>query len=169
VRREREAALRGTRASSGQHAGCVRARSRGGWRRILDGASEDRLGKGGGVKVLLVDDHEDMLGMMQVMMERRAYCVATALSGEEALQVARGFEPHVIISDIGMPGMDGYEMMSTLRATDGLAPFKSIALSGYDGEDEATRAQAAGYDAQMTKPVNFDSLFQTIESFKSQT
>ena len=117
------------------------------------------------VRVLLVDDHEDLLGVMRMMMERRSYSVATALSGAEALEVAPGFAPHVVVSDIGMPGMDGYEMMSALRALDGQAPFKSIALSGYEADGEAERAQAAGYDAQLTKPVDFDSLFQTIDSF----
>jgi CheY-like chemotaxis protein len=122
----------------------------------VDGASD--------VRVLIVDDHADMLDMMQMMMERRCYRVAKAISGEQALEVARGFEPHVIVSDIGMPGMDGYEMMVALRAMDALSPFKSIALSGYDAQEEAPRAQAAGYDTQLTKPIDFESLFQAIDS-----
>lgn len=118
-----------------------------------------------GVRVLLVDDHEDMLGLMRLMMERRCYRVATALSGEQALQLAPDFGPHVVVSDIGMPGMDGYEMMLALRSMNALAPFKSIALSGFDAQDEEPRARAAGFDAQLTKPIDFDSLFQAIDAF----
>ncbi len=115
------------------------------------------------VRVLLVDDHQDMLDMMELMMSRRAYSVAKALSGPEALEVASDFAPNVIVSDIGMPGMNGYELMSALRKMNSLHPFKSIALSGYDADEEQERAQVAGYDVQLTKPVDFDSLFQTIE------
>lgn len=117
----------------------------------------------GSVRVLLVDDHPDMLEMMEVMMNRREYLVAKALSGEQALEVAPQFSPHIIVSDIGMPGMDGYEMMAALRDMNSLHPFKSIALSGYDAQTDALRARDAGYDVQLTKPVDFESLFQTID------
>jgi CheY-like chemotaxis protein len=116
------------------------------------------------LRVLLVDDHEDMLGLMKMMMERRSYRVEIALSGAEALAVAQGFGPQVVVSDIGMPGMDGYEMMQALRSMQALPPFKSIALSGYDASEEEPRARAAGYDAQLTKPVDFDALFRAIDS-----
>jgi two-component system CheB/CheR fusion protein len=118
----------------------------------------------GKLRVLLVDDHIDMLDMMQLMMQRRSYTVATANSGEEALEIVAGFAPHVIISDIGMPGMDGYELMSALREMAALSPFRSIALTGYEAQDEEARARSAGYDAQLTKPVDFEFLFTTIES-----
>ena len=132
----------------------------------LDGASFHSLDESAapGVRVLIVDDHADMVGLMRMMMERRCYRVATALSGEQALEVAPEFGPHVVISDIGMPGMDGYEMMLALRSMNARAPFKSIALSGYDATQEEPRARAAGFDAQLTKPIDFDSLFQTIDA-----
>ena len=114
------------------------------------------------LRVLVVDDHCDMLDMMEVMMRRRSFEVAKATSGEEALQLARDFSPDVVISDISMPGMDGYEMMAAMRAMQELNAFKSIALSGYDAQSEETRAQIAGYDAQLTKPVDFEKLLQTI-------
>ena len=131
-----------------------------GWDATMDSAMH-----GAAVRVLLVDDHQDMLDMMEMMMRSREYHVAKALSGSEALEVASDFAPNVIVSDIGMPGMNGYEMMSALRKMHSLHPFKSIALSGYDAqdEDEQERAHSAGYDVQLTKPVDFDSLFQTIE------
>ncbi len=117
------------------------------------------------LRVLVVDDHPDLLSMLDLMMQRRKYAVQTAQSGAEALALAPGFAPHVVVSDIGMPEMDGYEMMRSLRERekDGLAPFKSIALTGYDQGLEGDRAENAGFDAQMTKPIEFEQLFQMIE------
>jgi CheY-like chemotaxis protein len=101
--------------------------------------------------------------MLDLMMQRRKYAVKTAQSGTEALELAPDFAPHVVISDIGMPGMDGYQLMSNLRAAPDLAPFKSIALTGYDIQTEDSRARDAGYDAHLTKPIEFDKLFEMIE------
>ena len=115
------------------------------------------------LRVLLVDDHDDMLTIMQLMMTQRGYSVATATSGAEALALAPEFGPQVVVSDIGMPGMDGYELMSTLRRASELQPFKSIALTGYDEPDDHQRAREVGYDAQLTKPVDFNSLFKVID------
>ncbi len=117
------------------------------------------------LRVLVVDDHPDLLSMLDLMMQRRKYAVQTAQSGAEALAIAPDFAPHVVVSDIGMPEMDGYQMMRSLRERekDGLAPFKSIALTGYDQGLEGDRAENAGFDAQMTKPIEFEQLFQMIE------
>lgn len=115
------------------------------------------------LRVLVVDDHPDLLSMLDLMMQRRKYAVQTAQSGAEALALAPHFAPHVVVSDIGMPEMDGYEMMRSLREADGLAPFKAIALTGYDHHDSGASAQDAGFDAQMTKPIEFERLFEMIE------
>jgi CheY-like chemotaxis protein len=117
------------------------------------------------LRVLLVDDQDDLLMMMNLMFRRRgAYAVETANSGAQAMQKASDFAPHVVVSDIGMPDMDGCELMERLRRLEGeqLSPFKSIALSGYDAGHD-TRIRTAGYDAQLTKPVDFDVLFGTID------
>ncbi len=120
------------------------------------------------LRVLIVDDHPDLLTMLDLMMQRRKYAVKTARSGDQAMQMAPDFCPHVVISDIGMPGMDGYQLMQNLRAADGLAPFKSIALSGYDVQAEDSRARDAGYDAHMTKPIEFEQLFEMIENLADE-
>ena len=75
------------------------------------------------LRVLVVDDHPDLLSMLDLMMQRRQYAVRTALSASEALQLASDFAPHVIVSDIGMPGMDGYEMMEALRGQPQFGPL----------------------------------------------
>jgi len=114
------------------------------------------------LRVLLVDDQDDVLNMMNLLMQSRSYAVATANSGSKALEVAADFAPHVVVSDIGMPGMDGYEMMSNLRRMDQISPFKAIALTGYDDAEEQDLARIAGYDAHLTKPVDFEHLFDVI-------
>jgi len=115
------------------------------------------------LRVLVVDDHADMLTMLNLLMQRREYSVMTATSGYEALEMAPGFAPHVVVSDIGMPGMDGFQFMENLRATPAVRPFKSIALTGYDLLAEPRRCLEAGYDAHLTKPIEFDELFDMID------
>jgi len=121
------------------------------------------------LRVLLVDDHDDMLSMMNLLMSRRSYSVATANSGSKALQLMESFAPHIVVSDISMPDMDGYEMMEALRAGSQGTSFKSIALSGYGLEDDRQRAQAAGYDGHLTKPIDFDVLFELMDRLIAPT
>lgn len=112
------------------------------------------------LRVLFVDDHDDARNMMSLILaRRRGFAVETAASGFQALEKARAFCPHIVISDITMPGMDGFEMMTEMKAKD-FAPFKSIALSGLDFENEKTDSK---YDVHLTKPIDFDELFATIE------
>ncbi len=115
------------------------------------------------IRILLVDDHNDLLAMLRLVLSRRSYDVVTASSGKEALAVAGDFSPDVVVSDLGMPGMNGLEMMAQMRAMSQLGAFKSIALSGFgDAADEAS-TQAAGFDAHLAKPVDFENLFATID------
>ncbi len=119
------------------------------------------------LRVLLVDDQDDVLNMMHLLMRHQPYALATANSGSMALEVAADFAPHVVVSDIGMPEMDGYEMMSNLRRMDQISPFKAIALTGYDDTAGDERAAAAGFDVHLTKPVNWDELFDTINQLSA--
>jgi CheY-like chemotaxis protein len=120
------------------------------------------------LRVLVVDDHADMLTMMDLMMQRRSYAVKTATSGYEALELASEFAPHVVVSDIGMPGMDGFQLMQNLRSTPEMAPFKAIALTGYDLISEPELALESGFDAHITKPIEFEELFEMIEKLAEQ-
>jgi len=115
-----------------------------------------------GLRILLVDDHEDLLLMMRLMFQRkRGYAVETANSGDQAIVVASEFSPHLVISDITMPGMDGFEMMNEMKSRD-IAPFKAIALSGHELPSEEQKS--SGYDMHFTKPVDFDELLIAIEN-----
>lgn len=122
---------------------------------------------GSQLRVLLVDDHADMLAMMHLVMKGRSYTIETAASARQALELAEKFSPHVVVSDIGMPEMDGCEMMTALRAMNSLTPFRSIALTGYDDGAYHADLRAAGYDVHLTKPIDFDTLFNLIEDLGS--
>ena len=125
-------------------------------------ASNDSL------RVLLVDDQPDLLSMLDLMMQRRQYEVRTCQSASEALKAASEFAPHVVVSDIGMPEMDGYEMMEAMREQPQFGPFRAIALTGYDLKLDGDRAKRAGYDAHLAKPIEFDQLFEMIENLASE-
>jgi CheY-like chemotaxis protein len=116
------------------------------------------------LRVLLVDDQDDLLQVMHLLLQRKGgYLVETALSGPQAMEKAPEFAPHIVVSDITMPGMDGCELMQKLRRMEGetLSRFKSIALSGYDVRNNEQLLDC-GYDAHLTKPVDFDVLLHTI-------
>ena len=120
------------------------------------------------LRVLLVDDQPDMLSMLDLMMQRRQYEVRTCLSASEALKTLNDFAPHVVVSDIGMPEMDGYEMMQAMREEPQFGPFRAIALTGYDLQLDGDRAKRAGYDAHLAKPIEFDQLFEMIENLANE-
>lgn len=139
----------------------------------LQGATPSESGnelRGSGtnsVRVLVVDDHADMLSMMELMMARQRYVVETASSGRKALDVVVQLCPQVIVSDIGMPDMDGLEMMRAMRGDSRITPFKSIALTGFGLPRDQAEAREAGYDLCLTKPVDFSKLFECIEDLAS--
>lgn len=119
------------------------------------------------LRVLFVDDQADMRLMMQVMMQRRCYEVETAGKAHDALKIAPDFKPHVVVSDIGMPGMNGLEMMRELRDDQRMSPFKAVALTGYDALDDVEMAREAGFDKCFAKPIDPDYLFSQIEKLAS--
>jgi len=90
-----------------------------------------------------------------------------ASSGAEALKLASGRPPTVIVSDIGMPEMDGYQLLAKLRLLPGLADVPAIAISGYAMDEDLERATSAGFVAHLAKPVNADALFALIQQVTS--
>lgn len=114
-------------------------------------------------RVLVVDDQPDMVDMMQLMLSRRGYCVATASAAHRAIEIALDFQPDLIISDIGMPGMDGCAMMRALRIEKKLPPFKAIALTGFGLPTDQEHARDAGFDFCLVKPLDFATFFDCVE------
>jgi CheY-like chemotaxis protein len=88
--------------------------------------------------------------------------VMAAHDGRSAIEVARTFRPDFVLLDIGLPGMDGYQVGFTLREDEFCKDAVIIAVSGYGQEDDRRRSLAAGFDHHLVKPVDFDSLLALI-------
>jgi signal transduction histidine kinase len=116
-------------------------------------------------RVLLVDDNEDARELMRVALDRAGHQVVTAENGIEAVTVASTFRPDVGVLDIGLPGIDGYELASRLRAAHG--GIKLIALTGYGQQADRDAARAAGFDAHCAKPVTTAALLELIDGLKT--
>jgi DNA-binding response OmpR family regulator len=97
-----------------------------------------------------------------MLLERQKHEVQTAPSAAKALEIAPVFCPHIIVSDIGMPSMNGYDLMLNLRSAYG-SPFRAIAMTGFGTDADKKKALESGFDECLTKPVEFSLLFRTIE------
>ncbi|AKT43916.1 PAS domain-containing protein [Chondromyces crocatus] len=108
-----------------------------------------------GVKVLIVDDEPDALELTRRVLEEQNATVTTALSGAEALKALRADPPHVLVSDIGMPGMDGYTLIREVRADERAAvrDIPALAMTAFVRAEDQRRALDAGFHAHMAKPI----------------
>src|SRR5215475_3337384 len=108
---------------------------------------------GPGVRVLVVDDHPDSAEGMARLLEHSGHEVDVALDGKTALQRARAKQPDVVLLDICMPGMDGYEVASRLRALF-QNKVRLVALTAFGSEEDRRRCLEAGFDLHLGKPVD---------------
>jgi CheY-like chemotaxis protein len=119
-----------------------------------------------GVRVLVVDDDPDARDLIRRLLEDSAAMVTTTGSAAEALDVLDHFDPHVLVSDIGMPGRDGYDLIHEVRsrgrARGGTVP--AIALTAFARSEDRTRALVAGYQMHVAKPVEPTELIASVAS-----
>lgn len=119
-----------------------------------------------GVRVLVVDDNIDLVMMFATLLRQQGYDVQAAYTGPEALEVALRWRPDVVLLDIGLPELDGYEVARRLRSAPiGSAtepPMRLIAISGYGRDIDVALAREAGFDAHLVKPVDFRDLMRTM-------
>jgi signal transduction histidine kinase len=120
-----------------------------------------------GLDVLIVEDSPDTLLLLSTIFRREGANVMAAGSATEALQCACMKRPQIIVSDIGMPDTDGYQLLEQLRLLPGLSAVPAIAISGYASEEDRERALAVGYLALVPKPVDVDILFDLIHDLKA--
>jgi len=112
----------------------------------------------------VVEDEKDVREMLRVLLESEGHEVSIADSGTEGLAKFGSFRPDVALVDIGLPGMDGYEVARQARALPGGSRFKLIAITGYGQEKDRQRAREAGFDLHVTKPVLYDQLARAFEA-----
>ena len=112
---------------------------------------------------LVVDDVADVTEMLAVVLSHAGYSVVTAASAPAALQAARERQFDVVISDIGMPEMNGYQLARELRVMPGYETVPMVAVTGYSMFDDKERSSKAGFNAHMTKPIDPRALLDLIE------
>jgi signal transduction histidine kinase/CheY-like chemotaxis protein len=109
-------------------------------------------------RVLVVEDNADIAESLTMLLEMLGHRVRAAHDGVEALDAARANVPDVMLVDIGLPGMDGYEVARRVRRDPDLKQVVLVALTGYGREEDKRQALAAGFDFHLVKPVNPDAL-----------
>ena len=119
-----------------------------------------------GLNILVVEDSEDTLDLLSAVFGREGARVITAESATAALEWMRSHRPHIIISDIGMPDVDGYEFLKQVKQLPSMNGVPAIAISGYASEEDRRRAQEVGYLTLMPKPLDTDDLFDFITKLK---
>ena len=113
-------------------------------------------------KVLLVDDEKAILMMLEVNFRAAGFDVVTATSGAGALEIAAAARPEAVVLDLGLPDLDGWEVVKGLRELNGVASTPVVVLSGTDRNDALVRGYASTVEAYVTKPVEPDELVQTV-------
>jgi PAS domain S-box-containing protein len=116
------------------------------------------------LRVLIVDDHVDTAQALSVLLSRRNCQVRVAHDGPAGILAAREFVPDVFLLDLGLPGLDGYEIARTLRAEPEFKNALFVAISGYAQETDHARSRAAGFDHHCAKPVDLPSLLKVIQA-----
>jgi len=114
-------------------------------------------------RALVVDDAPDVTEMLAILLQFAGYEVVTAFSAPQALAAARDNHFDVLVSDIGMPGMNGYELAETLRRMPYYETMPMVAVTGFSVYDDHERAIQSGFDAFLTKPINPQDLINLVE------
>jgi PAS domain S-box-containing protein len=117
-----------------------------------------RADQGATRRILVVDDNIDSLQSLTEVLEQLGHEVRAAPDGETALELARQFRPQVMLVDIGLPGMNGYDLARALRRTPELEQATLVALTGYGREEDRRASLDAGFNAHWVKPIGLDVL-----------
>ncbi|MGV3570934.1 MAG: PAS domain S-box protein [Ramlibacter sp.] len=131
-------------------------------------AEELREAGPAGLRVLVVDDNRDSADSATDVLRLLGNQVESAYDGEAGIQAARRFRPHMILLDLAMPGVDGYEARKRLLQDGGHEDAFFVAMTGYGNEEDKKRTQAAGFDAHLTKPVELDALVTLLAQARDQ-
>lgn len=118
-------------------------------------------------RALIVDDAPDVTEMLAILLQYAGYEVVTVYSGAQALSAARAGQFDVLVSDIGMPGMNGYELAEALRALPDYQVTPMIAVTGFTMYEDRDRALRSGFNAFLTKPINPHDLINLVERLRS--
>lgn len=116
------------------------------------------------LRILVVDDNRDSAESLGTLLDVMGNQVRTANDGPASLEEARSFRPHVILLDIGMPGMSGYEVAQRIREHPELRKATLVAVTGWGQDEDRRRSREAGFDHHLTKPVELAALERLLAS-----
>jgi signal transduction histidine kinase len=131
---------------------------------VAEPAAPDHSARGPGRRILVVDDNRDAAESLALLLGVAGHDVRVCYDGPSALQTAPEYHPEAVLLDIGLPGMDGYEVARRLRADPDLAGMLLVALTGYGQEEDQRRARAAGFDQHLIKPADLTALTALLGS-----
>ena len=120
-------------------------------------------------RILVVDDNIDAATTLDLLLRSLGHETRVAHDGMTALEIAREFRPQVILLDIGMPGLDGYEVARRLRAMNHGQTFRIVAITGWGQENDRKRSKEAGFDLHLVKPVDPSVLLSVLEQRNGAT
>jgi CheY-like chemotaxis protein len=118
-------------------------------------------------RALVIDDAPDVTEMLAILLQYAGYEVVMVYSGAQALDAARAERFDVLVSDIGMPGMNGYELAEAVRALPGYQATPMIAVTGFTMYEDRDRALQCGFNAFLTKPINPRDLINLVERLRN--
>lgn len=121
------------------------------------------------LRILVADDNDSITKTFGWMLEVLGYEARVARDGEEALTIARSFLPDVIMLDINLPGMNGYEVCQKMRAEPALAKCVFIAQTGWSQPEHLERSRKAGFDHHWVKPIPMERLEKLLGSLSHKT
>lgn len=117
-----------------------------------------------GLKILVVDDNREVADSCCMLIELSGHQVRSAYTGADALALAESFRPHVVLTDIGLPDIDGYEVARRIRASDWGGSVVLVAITGWGEEEHQRQSQAAGFSHHLTKPIDPKTIESLLES-----
>jgi len=133
------------------------------------GSSPVELGVLAETDLLVVDDSEDTIAMLEQLLKTGGASVTTATNGADALRLARERQFDLILSDISMPEMDGFEFLRRLRKIEGRQDVPVVAITGFGRDADIERARAAGFYSHLTKPLNLQALAEVLQRLRAQS
>ena len=116
------------------------------------------------VRVLIIDDIKDIADSLKLMLDLLGYETQVAYTGDDGLRVAKEWCPEVVLCDLGLPGVNGYDLAKALRHCPDTAHARLIAISGYACGESRRRATESGFDAHFAKPVDPAALLKVMSS-----
>ena len=122
-----------------------------------------------GRRILIVDDSEDGAESLAMLLQFGGHETHKAHDGLEAIEAAERLRPDAVLLDIGLPGLNGYEVCSRIRKEPWGKEMVLVALTGWGQEEDRHRSREAGFDAHMVKPVDHDLLLKLLASLPSAT